>query len=119
MATNEMIYTPVKTCTEENYCKMWQECEKANTELIEKIEDAAKKSGSILYRFLYESVADGKAIYQIIKVNKKTARVRICSIDGCFYDYVVPQWGAEATVSLDYVQKQINWQDKVAELFKR
>lgn len=111
MAKNSMIYEPVMTCTEEDYSKMWEACQKANTEHLEEIEKKAIAAGGILYRFLYESVADGKAVYQVIKVNKTTARVRLCVVDGCFADYVVPQWGNEATVSLDYVKKGIEWQD--------
>jgi hypothetical protein len=106
-----MIYKPAKTCTLETFSKDWQECQKVNTELIEKIESQAIANGGILHRFLYESVADGKAIYQIIKENKKTVRVRLCCIDGLFADYVVPQWGEEASISKEYAERAIHFQD--------
>lgn len=109
--TNPMIYVPAKTCTIDDFCKKWAECTKANMARLEEIEQKAIANGGILYRFLYESVADGKAIYQIVKLNKKTARVRLCCIDGCFADYVVPQWGDEATIPIEYAYKGIAWQD--------
>ena len=111
MKNNTMIYEPVKVCTEENYSRTWDEVQKANIAHLEKIEAKAIEQGGLLYRFLYEPVADGKAIYQIIKVNKRTVRVRLCSIDGLYYDYMVPQWGEEATVPIDYAQSGINWQN--------
>lgn len=108
---NPMLYAPVKTCAIDDFSEKWEECQKANTERLKEIEDKAIASGDIMYRFLYESVADGKAIYQIIKVNKKTVRVRLCCIDGCFSDYVVPQWGDEATIDIEYAKSGIKWQD--------
>ena len=106
-----MIYEPVKVCTEENFCKTWEEVRKANEEHLQKIEEKAIADGGLLHRFLYESVADGKAIYQIIKVNKTTVRVRLCSMDGLYDDYIVPQWGEEATISKEYAISGIRWQD--------
>ena len=116
---NSMIYEPVMTCSEEEFCKKWKDCQEANMKRLNEIEDKAIAQGGLLYRFLYEGVADGKAIYQIIKVNKKTVRVRLCCIDGCFYDYVVPQWGDEATVPKDYVESQIQFQDLFRDRFSR
>ena len=108
---NEMIYEPVKICTEENFSKTWLEVHKANEKHIQEIENKAILNGGLLHRFLYESVADGKAIYQIIRENKTTVRVRLCSIDGLFDDYVVPQWGVEATIPKSYAEKSIKFQD--------
>jgi hypothetical protein len=109
--TNHMIYVPAQTCSEEFNYQEWEECRKVNFERLKEIEEKAIANGGILYRFLYESVADGKAIYQIIKVNKRTVRVRLCSVDGCFDDYVVPQWGEEATINIEYAESGIKWQD--------
>ena len=108
---NDMIYQPVMICTEENYLKTYQDVRKANIEHLEKIEQKAIAQGSLLYRFLYEGVADGKAIYQIIKVNKTTVRVRLCILDGLYDDYVVPQWGDEATIDREYAEQNILRQD--------
>lgn len=106
-----MIYVPVKTCTLENYSEEWEECQRLNQEEIERIEKIAIQNGGLLYRFLYEGVADGKAVYQIIRVNQKTAKVRWCLIDGLFASYVVPQWGKEAEIPLEYAERQIAFQD--------
>lgn len=106
-----MIYVPVKTCTIEEYTKKWEECTRDNRAKIDEIEKKAIANGGLLHRFMYEPVADGKAVYQIIKVNKKTVRVRLCCIDGCFNDYVVPQWGDEATIPIDYAQSVIDFQN--------
>jgi hypothetical protein len=108
---NTMIYEPVMACTEENYCQTWKTALEVNEAHMQAIEQKAIESGDILYRFLYESVADGKAIYQIVKVNKRTVKVRLCSLDGLYCDYVVPQWGTEATIPIDYAKYRINWQD--------
>ena len=114
-----MIYAQVKTCKESEYLSKWEECIKANEKHLEEIEEKAIANGGLLYRFLYESVADGRAIYQIIRVNKNTARVKICQIDGCYNEYIVPQWGHEATVPLEYIQKQINFQDYWRSVIKK
>ena len=108
---NPMLYVPIKIHTENDSWQKWEECRKANLEHLEEIEKKAIANGGLLHRFLYESVADGKAIYQIIKVNKKTVRVRLCCVDGCFSDYAVPQWGDEATIDIEYAKSGIKWQD--------
>jgi hypothetical protein len=114
-----MIYTPAMTCSEEEFSKKWKECQEANMKRLEEIENKAIAQGGLLYRFLYEGVADGKAIYQIIRVNKTTVRVRVCSVDGCFYDYVVPQWGDEATIPKEYAESGIRFQDLFRSRFGR
>lgn len=108
---NSMIYEPAMTCSEDEFCKKWKDCHDANMARLNVIEAKAIAQGGLLYRFMFEPVADGKAIYQIIKVNKKTVRVRACCIDGCFYDYLVPQWGDEATIPIDYAESAINFQN--------
>ena len=105
-----MIYQPIKAYDGPYNYEKWQECREANFNHLKEIENKAIASGGLIYRFLYEAVADGKAIYQIIKVNKRTVRVRLCDIDG-YADYVVPQWGEEATVNIEYAESGIKWQD--------
>lgn len=106
-----MIYKPLKVCTEENYIETYVDVCETNEKHIEEIEKQAIANGGLLHRFLYEAVADGKAIYQITKVNKTTVRVKLCSIDGLYDDYIVPQWGKEATVPISYVEHSIRCQD--------
>jgi hypothetical protein len=62
-----MIYVPAQTCTEEEYSKRWEECQKANSARMKEIEEKAIANGGLLHRFLYESVADSKAIYQSLR----------------------------------------------------
>ena len=108
---NDMIYKPAIVCTEENYATMWEKAVEENGKKIKEIENKAIAQSSLLYRFLYEGVADGVATYQIVKVNKNTVHIRLCIIDGLFADYVVPQWGTEATISKEYAEKGIRAQD--------
>ncbi len=108
---NSMIYVPAKICSIEEFAEKWEECYKANKARMDEIEKAAIANGGLLYRFLFEPIADGKAVYQIIKVNKKTVRIRLCCIDGCFADYVVPQWGEEAIIPITYAESVINFQN--------
>lgn len=105
-----MIYKPVKVCTEENICETWLDVCRTNEKRIREIEKKAIANGGLLHRFLYESVADGRGVYQIVKETDKYVQVRFCSLDG-FQDYVVPQWGMEAIISKAYAQDSINRQD--------
>lgn len=101
----EMLYTPKlpKGFEEENFdVNEWPQMTEENEERIRELDKQAKEQGSILYRFLYEPVADGIGIYQIIKVNKKTCRIKYCSTDG-YNEYQVRQWGETATIPMQYV----------------
>lgn len=101
----ELLYTPKlpKGFEEEKFdVDEWLKVTEENEERIRELDKQAKEQGSILYRFLYEPVADGIGVYQIIKVNKKSCRVRYCSTNG-FNEYQVRQWGKTATVPMQYV----------------
>jgi hypothetical protein len=113
------IYKPVMVCSEEHYMKYFEDAHKRNWDELKRVEANVIAEGGILHRFLYEAVADGQAVYQVIKLNKKTAKVRWCQIDPCYADYVVPQWGMEATVSLEYIENAIRWQDAMREAFAK
>ena len=108
---NEMLYQPVKTCVNYTDYREVEDAQKQNLARIEEIEKAAIARGGLLHRFIYESVADGKSIYQIIKVNKKTVQVHLCPVDGLYSDYVVPYWGMRATIPIEYAEKSIRAQD--------
>jgi hypothetical protein len=77
-----------------------------NVKRIRELDEKAKAQGTILYRFLYEPVADGIGVYQIIKVNKKSCQIRYCTTNG-FNEYLVRQWGETATVPMQYVLNTI------------
>lgn len=110
-----MVYKPVKVYSGTGVDELMN-CIKANEEHMNAIEKEAIANGGLLHRFIYEPVADGKAIYQVIRVNKKTVNLRLCSLDGKYYDYVVPYWGDSPSVSRTYVENAISRQDAIREL---
>lgn len=117
----QLLYTPKlpKGFEQEDFnVDEWLRMTEENEERIGELDRKAKESGSILYRFLYEPVADGKGIYQIIKVNKKTCRVRYCSTDG-YNEYQVRQWGETAAVPMQYVLEALDRQDHLDILRKK
>lgn len=104
-----LLYTPKlpKGFEEENFnVDEWLQMVEENEKKIKELDEKAKTQGSVLYRFLYEPVADGIGVYQIIKVNKKSCRIRYCSTNG-FNEYLVRQWGETATVPMQYVLNAI------------
>lgn len=84
----------------------WMQIVEENEKRIRELDEKAKAQGTILYRFLYEPVADGIGVYQIIKVNKKSCQIRYCTTNG-FNEYLVRQWGETATVPMQYVLNAI------------
>jgi len=86
-----------------------------NRKLLDEIDKEAKDKGELLWRTIQEPFADGYAVYQIIKVNKKTARIRCCS--GLGDDWMIPYWGEETSVDLDYVESKIQQKDAMAAFF--
>lgn len=90
---------------------------KQNNKLISTIDNDAAQRETLLHRFIYEPYADGFAVYQIIRVNKRTVRIRVCT--GIGDDWVIPYWGIEATISLDYAQSHINRRDALKEIFTK
>lgn len=109
----KLLYTPKlpKGFEQDNFnVDEWLCMTDENQKRISELNARAKESGSILYRFLYEPVADGTGIYQIVKVNKKTCKIQYCTTDG--YDsYQVRQWGETATVPMQYVLAALERQD--------
>ena len=119
MERNNMLYRPVVTCTEEEYLSKWEGAIKANQKRIDDIEKKAIASGEMLYRFITEPVADGQAVYQIVQINKTTVKIKLCQIDPLYCEYVVPYWGAEATIKKDYAEQSIRSQDALRKIFSK
>lgn len=88
----------------------------ANSQLITEIDSKVKEKGELLHRFIYEPYADGNAVYQIIRVNKKTARIKVCKEIGD--DWVVPYWGEESTIPLHYAEMSVARRDTLDKLFR-
>lgn len=110
---DQLLYTPKlpKGFEQEDFdVNEWMRLSEENRARIKELDQKAKEQGSILYRFLYEHVIDEFGIYQIIKVNKKTCRVRFCTTDG-FSEYQVPQWGETATIPLEYALRSLSWRE--------
>jgi len=82
-----------------------------NWKRLQEHDNTVKKEGKLVGRYIQESVADGYAIYQIIKENKKTVRIkRIPYV--CGDEYEVSYWGGdEATIEKDYAVQSIRGRD--------
>lgn len=102
--------------------KEWDDCFKQyekNFEKLQEIDTRCKERGSIVGRYLDMSVADGKAFYQVQKINQKTKKafVKICY--GMGDGYVYSYFGEESWIDLDFVFDVINHRDKMAEIFAK
>jgi len=93
--------------------KQWKD----NHKLLQDIDKEAKKSNKILGRYITEPFADGNAFYQIIKVNKRTCKIRVCT--GLGDDWVIPYWGREAIVDKKYILQLLLRKDGLDEIFGR
>lgn len=95
---------PVKEMVE-NYRKNFQH--------LKNIDQKAKESGTILYRFYSVPTFTGeKAYFQITKVNKKTVRVEYCEGVTEYKPHVT-----SGLVNLEDAQQAINSKDKLEKLF--
>jgi len=107
-----MLYKPGK------YNNMdYSEVIKKNWEKLEECDRIAKEKGELKGRYIAEPYADGNAIYQIVKVNKKTVCIRVCT--GLGDDWTIPYWGAEATIDKEYAIKKVAQRDALKELFQK
>lgn len=88
-----------------------------NFDLLDQIDKAAKAEGSLLWRYISEPFADGRAYYQIVKVNKKTVRIVRCT--GLGDDWTIPYWGNSATIDIDYAEQKISARDRLDAFFAK
>jgi hypothetical protein len=109
------VYVPVKVYNDGKIDEL-MDCIQTNEKHMNEIEKAAIAKGGLLHRFIYEPVADGKAIYQIVRVNKRTVNIKLCSLDGKYADYIVPYWGESASIDKTYAEMAIKNQDVLREL---
>lgn len=112
-----MIYKGKKREIEPFDLDYYLKTDEENLSLLKKIDKEAKDKGDILYRYFTEPFADGEAIYQVIKVNKKTVRIRVCL--GIGDEWVIPYLGEECSISKEYVESKINHRDTLDEMFKK
>ena len=83
-------------------------------DILMEADKKAKEKGTILGRYINESIADGYAYYEITKVNKKTVVIEHVFIgDG----YSVSYWGAKATIDIAYATASVKGRDAMAKIF--
>lgn len=78
-------------------------------------DQAAKAAGTLVGRFITHPIADGKAVYEIVKVTKRTAHIQV--VTGIGDDWVVPAWGMFARINLKTAQEFVNRRDRLDALF--
>lgn len=111
-----MLYLP-ELKTQSETVKEWFDREQRNISLIQKIDKEQKEKGETLYRFLFFPIADGKAIYQIIKINKKTVNISVCTEIGD--DWIIPSLGSETKISKYIAEEEIKKRDLLNSFFKK
>lgn len=89
--------------------------EAANWTALADEDAAACAVGTLLGRIIRQPMGDGQAVYQIIKLNKRTARIRAC--DGLGDDWVLPVWGVETSIPLVQAARFVENQDALRALF--
>ena len=75
----------------------------------------AKSLGSLVGRVVRHNYADGYAYYQVIKENKATVQIQVCT--GIGDDWSIPAWGDKSTVNKAMIQDMLKHQDTLDEMF--
>jgi hypothetical protein len=88
-----------------------------NFKALEEQDAKAKEAGKLVGRFIQEPFADSFAYYVIVKENKVTVRIRVCT--GLGDDWVIPYWGEETTIKKDYAEMSVGYRDKMEQMFPR
>ena len=89
--------------------------QRKNWDHLTRIDKAAKKKGEILYRYITHQVGDGQAVYQIVYLTQRTARIR--HVRGIGDDWMLPAWGHECSIPLRLVRQFIERRDNLARIF--
>lgn len=87
-----------------------------NLKKLKSIDAEAKARGTIMYRFFYVSVADGRVFYQVTRVKSKTAVVTRCA-GICLDEYADDYLGDEQEIELKFVEDKIKNRDVIEKLF--
>lgn len=91
--------------------KMYDE----NRERLEACDKKARETNKIVGRYITHPYADGKAVYQIIRENKHSVRIRVCT--GLGDDWIIPAWGAECTIDKRLALEFLSHRDYLLKLF--
>ena len=87
-----------------------------NWKKIKEQDEKAKQEGVLKGRYIQEAYADGYAIYQIVRENKNTVRIKVCKDIGD--DWVIPYWGEETTIDKSHAERNIGHRDWMDSLVK-
>lgn len=77
----------------------------------------AKALCQLVGRLIYHPIRDGNAVYQIIKENKRSVIIRVCT--GIGDDWVIPAWGEEARIDKEKARDMIASRERVMKLFSQ
>jgi hypothetical protein len=89
---------------------------KANEAELERCDREAVGAGTLVGRYITHPIADGQAVYQIIRENKRTVRIQVCR--GLGDDWTLPAWGEEATISRSTAEEFLRRKDGMRRLFR-
>lgn len=87
-----------------------------NHQILEENDQEAKAKGTLVGRYIDHPYADGKAIYIIVRENKLSVKIEVCS--GLGDDWVLPAWGGSATIPKETALQFVNSRDNMRKLFK-
>lgn len=97
----------------QSYMDYWS----ANEKQLDELDEKARKAGSLVGRVIRHPYADSYAVYQIVKENKSTVRVRVCH--GLGDDWTLPAWGRESTINKQTALQFVQAADRFAAVFGR
>lgn len=99
----------------------WEQLEpvlKENWGKLVEQDTKAKEAGTLVGRYIREPVADGNAIYIIIKVCKRVVHIRYVP-EVCPDEYRYSYWGNGGTIRRDYAENSVSWRDNMKEVLAR
>ena len=98
----------------------WEKWEKEFDANFEKAmaESRALPKGLVPGKLLRIGVADGYAWYQVVKVNKKTVRIKWRK-DLCCDEYQYYGWGVGGSFPISLIEPLILGEERLAELFAK
>jgi hypothetical protein len=89
---------------------------KMNFEYLRELDAYGKAKNKLLWRFIVSPQGDGKCFYQVVKENKLTCTVRICTaID--LDNWTIPTIGVMGTMMTSKVKELIRQRELLEELF--
>ena len=97
----------------------WEEYEAEYNRLwaaLEAADQAGKDAGTLVGRYIQEPRGDGYAIYQVVKENKRTVRIKHVEIGDA---WVVPMWGGGCSLPKQWAEQNIYRRDRMDELFPK